>query len=501
MVRSKLILIIISVLCFSPLSSQNFSKSYDFIEGRGERGWLVSHYDGANYIISSYICPGTLDGCFTIAKVDLYGDVKWIKDVNWTDGANNKFVDIRNDTIFIATHANNFIDGNFLYTLILNTEGDSLSLIENNYPSAEFLAHEDLLLHGDKCITSGQIVLQGDILSGLINIRDSNDSIQKILIESPGFDGNVIEELNSISDTILYGLLYKSDDDGYQRDIFSLDNDNNIEYIWSSDHNLSVNDVTSELAIMPNGNLVVLDVVDGFGSENIIRCIDKDGTELWHYNYPDIWPATDWWIYSIYDIKCNDDNEIYGCGSYEEYSEVTGSWETFGYIFKMSPDGDMIWERTYGQYLEDISDYTFSFFFCIDIKDDGGIVLSGDLDAHGIEGRRAWLVSLDADGCLDTDDCGDMISDILLSDNNILVDSDSPIISPNPTDDNIRINNISGDHSISIFDVHGRLVSDTRSYISNQLIDLRTLVSGLYYVRIVSKDSGKTYTQKIVKSQ
>lgn len=68
-------------------------------------------------------------------------------------------------------------------------------------------------------------------------------------------------------------------------------------------------------------------------------------------------------------------------------------------------------------------------------------------------------------------------------------------IHPNPTTDKIQVNG-KDDLQYSIMDVHGQLV---QSGIIDESIDLSTISSGCYFLKLRSQNSGSTIVEKIIK--
>jgi hypothetical protein len=75
---------------------------------------------------------------------------------------------------------------------------------------------------------------------------------------------------------------------------------------------------------------------------------------------------------------------------------------------------------------------------------------------------------------------------------------DRILVYPNPTRGELRVE--SGElrvESVEIFDVFGRLVSNLKSQISNQIINISHLPTGIYFIKIHTET--RTVTKKIIK--
>ncbi len=71
-------------------------------------------------------------------------------------------------------------------------------------------------------------------------------------------------------------------------------------------------------------------------------------------------------------------------------------------------------------------------------------------------------------------------------------------IYPNPTTDNVKIEGLIGDEKITVYDITGRLVLETKANQSSVSISLGKLANGAYQMNIVSAD-GTVSSYKIVK--
>ena len=72
---------------------------------------------------------------------------------------------------------------------------------------------------------------------------------------------------------------------------------------------------------------------------------------------------------------------------------------------------------------------------------------------------------------------------------------------PNPAHDFVYIesSNISGSMMVSIFDLSGKKVLSTTSYIQRSKVDLSELQSGLYLIEVQNDEGALIATQKVVK--
>jgi hypothetical protein len=68
---------------------------------------------------------------------------------------------------------------------------------------------------------------------------------------------------------------------------------------------------------------------------------------------------------------------------------------------------------------------------------------------------------------------------------------------PNPVIDELNIDGLSGDETIQLFDITGKLLRSFENYNSTCRLNLKTLDDGVYFVQTISENTNRTY--KIVK--
>jgi hypothetical protein len=161
-----------------------------------------------------------------------------------------------------------------------------------------------------------------------------------------------------------------------------------------------------------------------------------------------------------------------------------------GFIMKADSLGNLLWKRIY-DYGAD-SDFFLDF---IETKD-GGLLVSGVLIeeiAPGIFDPNTWLLKLDADGCLNPQDCEVGITDLPLPD--VLT------IFPNPAAEylNLKIEQSSGAYSVSLHDATGRLVQhETFSGIGTHTLQVGQLSAGVYICTVRATNGDLMGRERII---
>jgi hypothetical protein len=145
-----------------------------------------------------------------------------------------------------------------------------------------------------------------------------------------------------------------------------------------------------------------------------------------------------------------------------------------GFVMKTDSVGNLLW---YKVYTIAESDYFTDFIE----TSDGGILISGsagESSANG--GQNSWLIKLDANGCLDPQDCEVGVRDMALP--------DAVTIYPNPAQDWLKIDIEQNDkpYTAQLLDATGRIIQNEQfSGIGTHTLNLSGLAKGIYYCRVL----------------
>lgn len=157
---------------------------------------------------------------------------------------------------------------------------------------------------------------------------------------------------------------------------------------------------------------------------------------------------------------------------------------------KSDSSGNLIWRKEYDH--GNGADFFLDF---IETKD-GGLLISGAADDDFCcGGQNAWVVKLDADGCLDPANCGVGIEDAPFP--------DAVTIYPNPATDWLRIDleTAGSAYTAQLLDATGRLVqNEVFSALGTHTLSLSNLATGIYYCRILQNGEVVT-TEKVLKME
>ncbi len=237
-----------------------------------------------------------------------------------------------------------------------------------------------------------------------------------------------------------------------------------------------------------------------FGSQPFVYKFDPEGNELWSTEIrtadPDL-PGG--WKY-IRDFYIAANGDILGCGNdFLPDPDVTRG----GWIFRLSPDGEQLWERRYTHFslAQDTADRSSEsgVFRSILELDDGSIIATGaNNDTVTLNGEMArtehiWVVRLDSNGCL-FPDC-ELTDDQLYTGLFDLQDDLSRtdfVLYPNPAANyvNIEWNQNCSDCQVQLYELDGRLIrSDAvRPEVVSYSMDVSSMRSGAYFCTIRGSD-------------
>jgi hypothetical protein len=147
-----------------------------------------------------------------------------------------------------------------------------------------------------------------------------------------------------------------------------------------------------------------------------------------------------------------------------------------GYIMKTDSSGNLLWAKEID--FSSSSDYFLDFIETTD----GGLLVGGAASG-GVSGQDAWAVKLDANGCLDPQDCEVGVRDMPLP--------DAVTIYPNPAQEwlKIDIEQNGKPYTAQLLDATGRLLQNEQfSGIGTHTLNLSGLAKGIYYCRVMQSN-------------
>lgn len=132
---------------------------------------------------------------------------------------------------------------------------------------------------------------------------------------------------------------------------------------------------------------------DPFQSIGRVARLDKELNTVWEYRF-DYNPRRD----LIRNLVVLEDGSIVGCGK----SENGPTWGSYAWLFKLSADGELLWNRIIAHPLEGEINTHNQFFRDIVETSDGDIVAVGAAKTAPQDYFNYWIVKVDSDGCIES---------------------------------------------------------------------------------------------------
>jgi len=214
--------------------------------------------------------------------------------------------------------------------------------------------------------------------------------------------------------------------------------------------------VFHDIVRLENGAYLVLGIKQYFNPGfprymvHLILSINEEGEVLWSKEYgSDIYNDAGWRGLTL----CLDGNYITG-GTTRENQYIPNR-KAYGTIAKISPSGEVLWERKYSASTEG---QLYDVFWRTIPTSDGGIIACGSTWGDSITKENSWIVKLDSLGCLEPG-CDSISTGVV----ELPVGDNSPIkIYPNPTGGQLTIEAQGGRliTALKIYDLQGRRLKD-----------------------------------------
>jgi len=528
--RSRLFILFIFqfITILRSISQEPLSLIVDVLPHNEHLGSII--ISGNSYFLTARgICTlyPDFDDCYSILVVDKSGVQQFAKHLG-----NKRFslfsIFLENDTIFILNNdfLNEEIDWNIYLT---NMNGDSLGIWE--YPKLpggeEYFLARKLLIQKNQIFIFGEKKYKDGLLQVFLKKLDKNGR----LLAETGFDGfTVSTNHNQPGDFIqtsdgnfvitnryqFYNTQSSKSD--YMVGLCKFDRDFNI--IWSQylpPRGWDFYNVDAHIAETHDGGIVLstgLLTADSIFSNPeyylqlgkwpvMMYKFDKDGNINW---IDTLYTKTIENTHGSSRQKVNKlitarNGDVIGIGTYSHPLTKPYDW---GWLFRYSPDGGLLWERYYEEkdnqgsnhFSEVIEDQKNS-IICL------GAVINENQPAnyHG----HGWLLRVDSMGCFEPGCHTDSLSKLITPVEEISFESASRkiLFFPNPAnrDITVLIPDIWSDEKWQweIYEINGRKVGEgaLENNVHSRISGLHSLESGLYFIRFYS-GSGVSVTEKLV---
>ena len=398
-------------------------------------------------------------------------------------------------------------------TLLINTSGFEharYKCVSDSLMSANIAA---TTLFGKYLVTSKNSFNEDetDINTSLCWLNLITGIVDTMIIEDNGFNDQ-IGDLTIGPDSLLTIVYMFQDEElksDYYRSIHKFNKEKEKVWEWTSEklngrtlfHGFTLSILEDGRMVHTNGRLTYTD------RESVsIRAINPDGSLSWYYDFP-VWllpmPPEDFFQYDLAHHITTKNNDIVGCGWYNDVDDKA-------YLFRMSSEGEMLWERYYytpdNIIVDNFGNNRVSGGVFIDVEEleNGDLAVVGEkhIRSQNPDGTLSkeedmWLLRLNADGCIG-DYCGEDRKTMITTTEEVVEEEALFTIYPNPSSNEITIEAMN-DQEITIVSSTGIIEMQMSISAGSQNIDISDLPIGIYFIRSFLKNDHSYSIQKLIK--
>lgn len=446
--------------------------------------------------------------CTKQIKFDKYGQIVWKNNNSMIRRSNENGLTSLNDTLYESGYYYPNTERLLKFLKINKQNGNlysSITINLTNQTTFRPVAHGSLIVDNNLLIY-GWMNMPDDTSVGIIQWYDlSKDSIGSFkTYRTPKNKYNDVVDLQKGYDGNLHYISFNkqkySTGNIDSRRITTISSSGEILRSFDYRHDNEGIYFPMSLAIFKNNDYVFNacqpdSIFGGYNTVQLVRTTNL-GKPVWTYNWPTFWVGEKA-VYLVGDIKVTANGDIIGCG----YVQPPGFYD--GYIFRMSGDGKMLWERRIN--IKDNLDDNFDIFAftCLDEDSKGNIVVAGEYRNSFYKDQNGVLVKLDANGCIEGYGCsGRIVLDkFTVSTEDLSQKEDSFSIYPNPVAFLLHIDCIDPSfvYHVRLYDCLGREILSQSHQQGNISIDCSALPNGWYSLRILDNKGRLLHSQKVVK--
>jgi len=489
----KIVPIIFLLGIMQNLDAQStFLKTYDF--GSVEDGYQLHQYNDRIFANTATWCGAE---CSFLGELDEFGNFIWRTEIPDIDIAQGTTV-IANDTITVT--GNNDPFNTAFRMAYFSLDGEKLGeTIEIEHPVRKFTNMFQLTTQwfNNRYIICGS-GWEGDTIWSLIYVVDKSGNIDTLLAWDPADRISALWHSYVDSEGRLTTYEYVDYDDlpiNYRK-IYKFDT--NYDTVWSYRSENSVdNDVVPRGCELHDGRTILSYTnPQQISYIHSVRAINPNGTKSWQHNYS-TGPYRGRYILRLKTLRNGD---IMGCGEYRE-SQFEPIVKESPWLFRMSPDGDLLWEHTYYEYDSMLESSRFGALFDFVELEDGDIMAVGNM-LYNLQSDML-IMRVDSNGCLDPDECEEVIPiNTLTSTENPSLNMQRVALYPNPARDILQVEFESNQYhlQVEVLDISGRIIAN--GFLTGGRGDVNTakLPAGIYWLHI--KREGKVMaSRKFVKAE
>jgi len=467
----KKVALILFIVCLSLYSAQKWNCTFDFDSGSEFAKSVIQTSD------SCYILTGGNDNETLTLKTDHNGNLLWNSNHFALMASGEEILEV--DDGYLVCGWSKGLGGEW-YALLNKYGFDGDTLLTSYYPNEN-------PSFCDGCFSIVQTSDGGFALP--VNIHDPylfklNESYEEQWVSPTyetfqnGAEGRSILQMDDFG-YIVVGFEFEKYSLPDSSNVFIYKTDSLGNYEWSKTFGDSLNDDRA-FKVLPTDNNSFL--ISGYtetygagGKDAWLIKTDSLGNEIWNKTYGGM---SDDYCYSMSETQ---DGNYVLIGSTSSYGNgLQDVW-----LIKVDPEGNELWNETYGDSLDDVG-------YSVKPTFDGGYIITGYTNGAG--GKDIWLIKTDENGVTSIDpDLSGIITNYDLKQNY-----------PNPFNPTttIRFNlKVKSNIKISVFNSKGELLltlfegtKDKGNHSIN--FDASYLNSGVYFYRLTS--DGKAQTKKML---
>ncbi len=465
------------------------------------RARQIIKYENRLFIMNTGVCNQTAE-CSTIMEIDEFGNIIWEKRLPWLDVSSKSMV-IENDTIFLSGNYNQ-TQQKFLFHQMSINGGEPLATYDVVKSDDIYtnMFNLGMLKKDDRFYIYGAGEKEGGAIEySLIYVVDNKGTLDTLLSLFPTDFTSAMWQMREDNQGSLVAFIELDSLDfgqvGGYRKIIKLDNDHEI--IWSYTSEKDNNNRSHPRGLILDDDRIVY--VTGNEAMNrdlhSLRALNPDSSISWQYYSPN--HASN--HRKIFRIKKSADGNIFGFGEWG-FKIWNPKIDQSPWIFKVSKEGDLIWEQVYIELEEGQALAKLGFFLDAVELDDGSIMAVGGMRS---DNNDILIARFDSEGCLIMDcifpnDVTDVLSDV----EDIAV-GEGIAVYPNPSQYGEHITVAmdeslfaDGDYTIEVLDAMGRLVLSDLLLTPEHRVEMGDYTRGLYFVRVMY-DGRIVFVERIVR--
>ena len=461
--------------CCYLFPQDSYVKVYDFLASvKTEK---LEIYRDRIYAINSQFCNSS--ECSLLIELNSEGDTLWTTLIPDIDVAPGSMV-IVNDTITITGNNDSLNTSWRMAHFSLDGEklGETITIEHPNRKFTKmFQLSTEYFNHKYAICGSGW---DGDTILSLIYIVDSKGEIDT-LITLAGSD-----RLTACWDSYIdfngrlttYHWVEFDDSAINYRQIIKFDTNYNKVWTYRSENSQYNSVVPNGCELIDGSSIMSYTNPEGIEDIHSVRAIKADKTIGWQYN----WGVSPYKVRYILRLKTLRNGDVMGSGY---YSENLQNIRLSPWLFRLSPEGELLWSRTYVD-VDSINNLSRrgALFDFIEFE-------NGDLMAVGYlnyENSDMLIMRLDSNGCIDPLSCEEInIIDILTDINEIsFIKNSSLKIYPNPAFDFVKVEfpQIQNSTDVKIYSTTGQVKIECQMTFGQSEFEISTLPPGLYIISI-----------------